>query len=111
VLRDEDELDIDPLAKKDAAFLWMSRSVLSFATSRRISSNLSCSGFIWPWPGKSLLRIASQLPHPFAQNVLVHVEITCRLSRRNTALPDRPNRSNLELSRKLPSLHVPPPAS
>ena len=46
VLRDEGELHVASLAKKAAAFFRMSRSALSFATSRRSRSISSCSGFI-----------------------------------------------------------------
>src|SRR5215472_17883063 len=35
------------------AFFRMSRSAFSLATSRLSRAISSCSGFIWPWPGKA----------------------------------------------------------
>src|SRR5438874_13798604 len=38
------------------AFFRMSRSAFSLATSRLRRAISSCSGFIWPWPGKATWR-------------------------------------------------------
>src|SRR3974390_2171833 len=53
VLRNEGELHVVSFAKKAAAFFRMSRSAFSFATSRLRRTISSCSGFIWPLPGKA----------------------------------------------------------
>src|SRR6476619_5411289 len=56
-------------------------------------------------------RLRSKLLHPFAQHVLVDIEVPCRLVSADTAVTNEPNRLDLELSTELPSLHRPPPAS
>ena len=49
LLTEEREL----LKKATTAFFRMPRSALSLGTSRRSRAISSCSGFIWPWPGKA----------------------------------------------------------
>ena len=82
VLRDEDELHVASFAKKAAAFFRISRSAFSLTTSRRRRSISSCSGFIWPWPGKAC-RVGAVLLHPLAQHVLVDVQVAAGLRRRS----------------------------
>lgn len=40
----------------------------------------------------------------------MHIQVVRRLSCRDTSLPDQVNRLDLELTRILPSLHLPSPA-
>ena len=49
-------------------------------------------------------RRRSKLLHPFAQHVLVDIEVPCRLGSADTAVTNEPNRLDLELSTELPSL-------
>jgi hypothetical protein len=54
----------------------ISRSTLSLLTSRLSRAISCCSGFIWPWPRKGLHRIGAELLHPFAQNILMNVQVS-----------------------------------
>jgi hypothetical protein len=56
-----------------------------------------------------MLRIGAELFHPLPQHILMNVQIACRLPNSNTALPHQLDSFKLELPRKLPSLHDPPP--
>jgi hypothetical protein len=53
-----------------------------------------------------MLRVLAQLPDPFAQHILVHVQIPRRLGDRYAALPDQTDRLKFELAALIPSLHV-----
>jgi hypothetical protein len=59
--------------------------------------------------GEGMLRIVRKLLHPIAQLRLMHTKIMRGLRHRNPALPDQLDRFQLELARKLPSFHSPPP--
>jgi hypothetical protein len=54
-------------------------------------------------------RIDSELLHPLAQHILVHVQIAGSLRNCDTALAHQPHRLKLELAAELPSLHRRPP--
>jgi type I restriction enzyme, S subunit len=54
---------------------------------------------------KGLHRIGAELLHPFAKDVLVHVQVTSSLCCRYPALPDQPDRLKLELATEPSSLH------
>ena len=54
---------------------------LSWLTSRLSCAISCCSGFIWPWPRKGLHRIGAELLHPFAQNILMNVQVSGGLRR------------------------------
>src|SRR6478672_10264724 len=60
-----------------------------------------------------MLRVSRQIPHPFAQHILMEVEIPRRLGDRHTPLLDQPHCLKLELATELPSLHwkTPVPSS
>src|SRR6476659_1796511 len=60
-----------------------------------------------------MLRVGRQIPHPFAQHILMEVEIPRRLGDRHTPLLDQPHCLKLELATELPSLHwkTPVPSS
>lgn len=60
-------------------------------------------------PGSASLRVHGKLLHPFAQHVLVNIQIARRLRNCDTALSHQPHRINLELADELPSLHRRPP--
>src|ERR1700721_18958 len=57
-----------------------------------------------------LLRIVSKPLNPAAQLGLMYAQVFRRLRVRHAAFLDQAYRLELELSRKLPSLHDPPPA-
>jgi hypothetical protein len=61
--------------------------------------------------GKGLRWIGAELLHPFAQNILMHIQFAAGLRNRYPALPDQLDRLDFELATELPSLHRPPPAS
>ena len=50
-------------------------------------------------------RIGGQFLYPFAQHVLLNIQIVSRLGNRHPALPVHPYRLKLELAGKLHSLH------
>ena len=56
-------------------------------------------------PGEGLSRIGAELLDPFAQHVLVDVQVTAGLRHRHPALPDKLDRLDLELSTELSSPH------
>lgn len=59
-----------------------------------------------------MLRIGRQLSHPFAQHVLVQIQVTCRLTDRYATVLDQPHRLTLELAAERSSrCHEPPPVS
>src|SRR3984885_5221461 len=60
---------------------------------------------------KSLHRIDVQLLRPTPEHVLMDLQIPRRLRHADPALPDQPNRLNLEFPRKHSPSHGPPPAS
>src|SRR3984957_6053595 len=86
----------------------MSRSALSLATSRLSRAISNCSAFTLA--RKCLLRIVSKRLNPAAQLGLMYAQVFRRLRVRHAAFLDQAYRLELELSRKLPSLHDPPPA-
>jgi hypothetical protein len=63
--------------------------------------------------GKRMLRVARQIPHPFAQHILVEIEIPRRLGDGNTPFLDQSHSFKLELAAELSSLHwkTPVPSS
>ncbi len=61
--------------------------------------------------GRHQAESAAELLDPFAQNVLMNVQVAAGLCHRHPAFPDQLDRLDLELATKLPSLHRPPPAS
>lgn len=61
-----------------------------------------------PVPGECVSRIGGKLLRPFAQHVLVHIQITSSLRNCDTALANEPHRLKLELAAELPSLHCGP---
>src|ERR1700704_1247569 len=68
-----------------------------------------------PWPAsavawKGLLWILGELLHPIAQLRRVNVQVLRRLHIRYASILNQAHRLKLELPRKLPSLHDPPPA-
>src|SRR4051812_43006654 len=85
----------------------MSRSAFSLATSR-----LSCEllGLHLAVAWKGLLWIVGELLHPVAQLRRVNVQVLRRLRIRYASILNQAHRLKLELPRKLPSLHDPPPA-
>jgi hypothetical protein len=68
-------------------------------------------GLHLPMAGEGLNRIGAELLHPFAKDILVNVQVSRSLRRRDPALLDKLDCLDLELSTKLASLHHPPPAS
>src|SRR4051812_46377040 len=85
----------------------MSRSAFSLATSR-----LSCEllGLHLAVAWKGLLWIVGELLHPVAQLRRVNVQVLRRPPIGHASILDQAHRLKLELPRKLPSLHDPPPA-
>jgi len=63
-----------------------------------------------PLARKGLNGIALEPLDPLAQLVLVDIEITGRLGNRSTSFSDQLDGLDLELTRKLTTLHTPPPA-
>src|SRR5262249_9942983 len=59
---------------------------------------------------ESMLRVLGQLLHPIAQLRRVNVQVLRRLHIGHASILDQAHGLKLELSRKLPSLHDPPPA-
>src|SRR5262249_27783788 len=59
---------------------------------------------------ESMLRVLGQLLHPIAQLRRVNVQVLRRLHIGHASILDQAHGFKLELSRKLPSLHDPPPA-
>src|ERR1700687_5657513 len=59
--------------------------------------------------GEGMLRIVRKLLHPIAQLRLMDTKIMRGLRHRHPALPDQLDRLELEIARKLPSFHGPPP--
>src|SRR5258705_13833604 len=57
-----------------------------------------------------MLRVLGQLLHPIAQLRRVNVQVLRRLHIGHASILDQAHGLKLELSRKLPSLHDPPPA-
>src|SRR6476619_3967689 len=57
-----------------------------------------------------MLRVLGQLLHPIAQLRRVNVQVLRRLHIGHASIFDQAHGLKLELSRKLPSLHDPPPA-
>src|SRR3981189_606050 len=55
--------------------------------------------------GGGLNGVRAELLHPFAQHVLMDVQVSRSLCRRHPALPNQPDRLDLELSTKLSSPH------
>src|SRR3979409_288310 len=55
--------------------------------------------------GEGLNGVRAELLHPFAQHVLMDVQVSRSLCRRHPALPNQPDRLDLELSTKLSSPH------
>src|SRR5262249_23168518 len=60
--------------------------------------------------GKGVLRILGELFHPIAQLRRVNVQVLRCLNIGHASILDQAHSLKLELSRKLPSLHDPPPA-
>lgn len=61
---------------------------------------------------EGFLRSLTQLANPFAQHVLVHIQVLGRLGNGHPTLGDQPDRLELELAAECPSsLHEPPPVS
>ncbi len=61
--------------------------------------------------GKCLSRIVAELFDPLAQDVLMNVEVPRRLLNTEVTLTYGSNRLELELPRKTPPPHTPPPVS
>lgn len=61
--------------------------------------------------GKGLRRIGRKELHPFAQLVLMDIQIPRRLRHAHSAILDQADRLHLELTPKLSSPHAPPPVS
>src|SRR5262249_29936921 len=59
---------------------------------------------------KGVLRILGELFHPIAQLRRVNVQVLRCLNIGHTSILDQAHSLKLELSRKFPSLHDPPPA-
>src|SRR4051812_27636015 len=59
--------------------------------------------------GKGMLRIGLKVPDPLAQHVAVNFQIAGSLRHRDPAFLHQLHGLKLELSRKLPSFHEPPP--
>jgi hypothetical protein len=57
-----------------------------------------------------MLRVLGELLHPIAQLRRVNVQVLRRLHIGHASILDQAHGLKLELSRKLPSLHDPPPA-
>src|ERR1700756_2847520 len=57
-----------------------------------------------------MLRVLGQLLHPIAQLRRVNVQVLRRLHIGHASILDQAHGLKFELSRKLPSLHDPPPA-
>src|ERR1700716_2926693 len=55
--------------------------------------------------GEGLNGVRAELLHPFAQHVLMDAQVSRSLCRRHPALPNQPDRLDLELSTKLSSPH------
>src|SRR5262249_53425168 len=87
----------------------MSRSAFSFATSRLRRTISSCSGFIWPWPGKACCGSSANFFTPIAQLRRVNVQVLRCLHIGHASVLDQAHSLKLELASKLPSLHDPPP--
>jgi hypothetical protein len=64
-----------------------------------------------PVTWKRFQRIGSEVLHPLADDVLVHVEIASRLRDADTPVSNQTYRLNLELFGKTPPSHDVPPAS
>src|SRR6516162_2799365 len=91
------------------AFFRMSRSAFSLATSRLSRAISSCSGFIWPWPGKACCGSSANF-FTQSRNCDGCTPKSCDLNIGHPSILDQPHGLKLELAGKLPSLHDPPPA-
>ena len=60
-------------------------------------------GLHLPVPRKRMNRIGAEFLHPFAQHVLIEVEIAGRLCHRDASFPDKLHRLKLELATEFPS--------
>src|SRR5262249_55003003 len=91
------------------AFFRMSRSAFSLVTSRLRRAISSCSGFIWPWPGKAWSASSADF-FTQSRNCDGCTPRSCDAWAGHAPFLDQPHSLKLELARKLPSLHDPPPA-
>src|SRR5690606_5302792 len=55
--------------------------------------------------GKGMLRIGAEFPDPFAQHVLMQIQIAGGLRHRNAPILHQPHCLKLELAAELPSSH------
>src|SRR5436190_21686938 len=92
------------------AFFRMSRSAFSLAHFALEPRDLQLLGLHLTLLGERMLRIIRQRLHPVAQLRRMDTQVLRGLHIRHAAFLDQPHSLKLELARKLPSLHDPPPA-
>ena len=83
----------------------MSRSAFSFGDLAPQPLDLQLLGLRLAMAGEGLNGIGAELLHPFAQHVLMNVQVPAGLRYRYPTFPDKLDRLDLELSAEPSSLH------